>query len=264
MKTDGQETFIRNIRTALGYPPDQRRTPPRVSNDEIPTADLERLARIEKRTRSEKIALLEQMQTVAKPLNLNILPMPDIASVSSSIIDLVAEKETEWGEAKQVAVWQHPLTDQLHLTEALKAQNVSVYVTKPADKHADSTVIAEKKQEVRREVIDSYIGITSADFCIAVSGTLVMKTRAGQGRSVSLVPAIHIAVIHLDQLLASLKELYSLLKYDPAHRKEGLTNCMSLVSGPSKTADIELVMVHGAHGPRELYIYVITDIYNPQ
>jgi L-lactate dehydrogenase complex protein LldG len=37
-----------------------------------------------------------------------------------------------------------------------------------------------------------------------------------------------------------------------------LTNCLTLISGPSKTADIELTMVHGAHGPREVYLYVIT------
>jgi hypothetical protein len=52
-----------------------------------------------------------------------------------------------------------------------------------------------------------------------------------------------------------------LLKELIAHGKPpewGLTNCLTLISGPSKTADIELTMVHGAHGPREVYLYVIT------
>jgi L-lactate dehydrogenase complex protein LldG len=48
------------------------------------------------------------------------------------------------------------------------------------------------------------------------------------------------------------------LKYDSEYQTEGLTNCMTFVSGPSKTADIEAIMVHGAHGPREVYIYVIS------
>ena len=85
-----------------------------------------------------------------------------------------------------------------------------------------------------------------------------MRTRPGQARSVSLLPLIHVAVIHRDQIIADLKELYALLKWDPEHQKEGLTNCMTFISGPSKTADIEATMVHGAHGPREVYIFVIS------
>lgn len=84
-----------------------------------------------------------------------------------------------------------------------------------------------------------------------------MKTRPGQPQCVSLLPSIHIAVIRLEQVLADLKELYALLKWDPAQRTEGLTDTMTFVTGPSKTADIEATLVHGAHGPKELYIFVL-------
>jgi L-lactate dehydrogenase complex protein LldG len=84
-----------------------------------------------------------------------------------------------------------------------------------------------------------------------------MRTRPGQARTVSLLPSIHVAVIELNQIVADLKELYALLKWDPRARSEGLTNCMTFISGPSKTADIEATMVHGAHGPREVVVYVI-------
>jgi L-lactate dehydrogenase complex protein LldG len=92
---------------------------------------------------------------------------------------------------------------------------------------------------------------------MADAAALVMRTRPGQARSVSLVPSIHVAVIQMDQVIADLKELYALLKWDPEYNNEGLTNCMTFISGPSKTADIEATMVHGAHGPREVYIFVI-------
>ena len=105
-------------------------------------------------------------------------------------------------------------------------------------------------------MIQSYIGVTAADFCIADTATLVMRTRPGQARSVSLVPSVHVAVISLDQILEDLAELYYRLKWDP--REKDLTNAMTFISGPSKTADIELVMVHGAHGPREVTVVVIT------
>ena len=63
------------------------------------------------------------------------------------------------------------------------------------------------REKQRQWIFDAYIGITSADFCLAESATLVLKTRAGQDRSISLVPSIHIAVIRLEQILGSLKEL---------------------------------------------------------
>jgi L-lactate dehydrogenase complex protein LldG len=117
------------------------------------------------------------------------------------------------------------------------------------------------EESLRQDIIDSYIGITSADFCMADSATLVMRTRPGQARSVSLVPAIHIAVVELNRIIADLKELYALLKWDPQESKDGVTNCMTFISGPSKTADIEATMVDGAHGPREVHIIVITAGY---
>jgi L-lactate dehydrogenase complex protein LldG len=94
---------------------------------------------------------------------------------------------------------------------------------------------------------------------MADTASLVMRTRPGQARSVSLVPSIHIGVIYLNQIIRDLKELYALISFDPQMQLEGLTNCMTFISGPSKTADVEATMVHGAHGPREVYVHVISD-----
>jgi L-lactate dehydrogenase complex protein LldG len=102
--------------------------------------------------------------------------------------------------------------------------------------------------------------VTSADFCLADTATLVMRNRPGQPRSAALVPSIHVAVIHLDQILADMKELFALLRWDERYRQEGLSNYMSFISGPSKTADIEATMVHGAHGPREVHLFIITEL----
>jgi L-lactate dehydrogenase complex protein LldG len=151
-----------------------------------------------------------------------------------------------------VAAWQHPLIESLNLPDALTDRGVPVFFTD-----------LQKTDELnlRRRVIASYIGVTSADFCMADTATLVMRTRPGQARTVSLLPSIHIAVIEIDQIIADLKELYALLKWDPQKRKEGVTNCMTFISGPSKTADIEATMVDGAHGPREVYTFVVAPGY---
>jgi len=101
-------------------------------------------------------------------------------------------------------------------------------------------------------------GVTAADFCLADTATIVLRNRPGQPRTVALVPSIHVAVVTLDQLITDMKELFALLQWDEGLRQEGLTRYMSFISGPSKTGDIEAIMVHGAHGPKEVRLYVVT------
>jgi L-lactate dehydrogenase complex protein LldG len=178
----------------------------------------------------------------------------DEAAAAAAVLELVRSKSPEWDNQNQVAIWQHPLLETLGLDTAFDAEGIPLY--------AVDTVPAENgdvvREEIRRNIIASYIGITSADFAMADTGTLVMRTRPGQPRSMAVVPSIHLAVIRLEQIIADLQELYALLSWDKKERKNGLSNYMSFISGPSKTADIEATMVHGAHGPREVHIFVIT------
>lgn len=255
-----QDEFIRNIRKALGVAPDQRRNGQDLFPAE-PTCDPAEIVKaVENRTPDNRLKLLDMLMESAKSIQLNVIAVQDMVSASTAIAQLVREKQPEWDTKKSLVTWRHPLIDGLHLPDVLLEQNIPVHVADLAEQGNLDEPVDARRREIRSKVIESYIGVTSADFCIAETATLVMKTKPGQGRSVSLVPSIHVAVIKLEQILTNLKELYAVLQHDPRHREEGLTNCMTFISGPSKTADIELVMVHGAHGPRELHLYVITGI----
>ena len=252
MSTANQEEFINRIKMALGKPPAESRQKSELFGREISADTRATLERIKNRTAEDRKKLLEILMEAAEPINLKVMPANDVGSVATAISELVREKDPEWGDPKSVAAWQHPLIESLNLPDALSEQGVPVFF---------SDVNAPEGETLRQRIIDSYIGITSADFCMADSATLVMRTRPGQARTVSLLPSIHIAVIELDRIIADLKELYALLKWDPQESIEGVTNCMTFISGPSKTADIEATMVHGAPGPREVYIFVITTEY---
>ena len=115
----------------------------------------------------------------------------------------------------------------------------------------------DQRAALRGAVAASFVGVTAADFCVADTATLVLRTRPGQPRSMSLVPSIHIAVITADRIVADLKELYALLHWGDPDGKPDLTTCMTFVTGPSKTADIEATLVHGAHGPRAVTLVII-------
>jgi L-lactate dehydrogenase complex protein LldG len=258
MNLFGQNVFIRKIRSALGHPPLEGRSGEDLFSNRFTDEIGAILDRIKNRSKDEQQLLLEELIEAAKPINLNIIQLKDPSAVSTAIAELVKEKEPEWGNQKRVVAWNHPLIEKLSLPEALAEQRVPVYFTELNEAEAQETSAGKKREQLRQQIIDSYIGVTSADFCMADTATLVMRTRPGQARSVSLIPSIHIAVITLDKIIANLKELYTLLKWDSEEKKEGLTNCMTFISGPSKTADVEATMVHGAHGPREVYIFVIT------
>jgi L-lactate dehydrogenase complex protein LldG len=256
VSTTNQERFLETIRQALGHGRDGteiRRE--KLLSRPMPDTAVRILEMIRGRTQKDLHDLLQTLKEQAVRLNMKVLSVPDVRAAGVAIAEIVASTRPEWGDRKSVIRWSHPLLDQLNLESLLETQNVPITTTAiPAGVDIDL-----EKKEIRRRTVDAFIGVTSADFCLADTATLVLKTRKNQGRAVSLVPSMHVAVIRLDQILADLKELVTLLRWESGQLSEGLTHHMVLISGPSKTADIELVMVHGAHGPRDLVLVVVTE-----
>ena len=258
MDTSGQQAFIGRIRAALGRSSADRAGGEDLCNAKFSDETAAILDRVKNRTAAERQQLLDRLIEMARPINLNVMVHKDEKAATAAIADFVKGKDPEWGDQKSIVAWQHPLIERLKLPEALAPLGVPVYVTELEEPATEEKQGGKNSKQIRKYVIDAYIGVTSADFCMADTASLVMRTRPGQARSVSLVPSIHIGVIYLNQIIRDLKELYALLNFDPQVRLEGLTNCMTFISGPSKTADVEATMVHGAHGPREVYVHVIS------
>jgi len=106
----------------------------------------------------------------------------------------------------------------------------------------------------RQACAEAAVGITSADYALADTGTLVMICGAGESRLVSLLPPAHIAVAPVSRLFEDLDEL--LLRVPtPADA----TSSMVLITGPSRTADIEQILVRGVHGPGEITVILVED-----
>jgi L-lactate utilization protein LutC len=99
---------------------------------------------------------------------------------------------------------------------------------------------------------NSACGITGADYALADTGTLVMLASPQEARMISLLPPIHIALVARHRLLTGLDELLSVLPLPAAQ-----TSSMVLITGPSRTADIEQILVRGVHGPGEIHVVVI-------
>lgn len=95
------------------------------------------------------------------------------------------------------------------------------------------------------------VGISTAQAAIAETGTLVLDSTYERHRLISLVPPVHIAIVNASSIVETLSDALALLQKD----KE-ISPAITFITGPSRTADIELTLAIGVHGPQELYVIV--------
>jgi len=101
------------------------------------------------------------------------------------------------------------------------------------------------------QVYDCDAGVTDVFAAVAETGSLVIRPTARHGRALSLVPMIHAAIVQPRDLVADLVDLF-----DNATR-EGNRNGLTIISGPSKTSDIEMNLVTGVHGPCAVGVFLL-------
>lgn len=95
-------------------------------------------------------------------------------------------------------------------------------------------------------------GITDVWFAVAETGSLVIRSSPSQGRSVSLVPPLHIAIVERGQIVADLIDAMTRIRAEG-----GAGTGTVFITGPSKTSDIEMTLVTGVHGPVEVVVLLI-------
>jgi L-lactate utilization protein LutC len=128
--------------------------------------------------------------------------------------------------------------------EALERDGRKVIKTIPVADH--------ERLEIRERVANSDLGIAEADYAVASTGTLAVVSTETQPGSLTLLPPASAIVVHIDRLVGTLAELFAVMGPEAvaAHR-------MTLITGPSRTADIEKRIVLGVHGPKTLHVAVM-------
>ena len=97
------------------------------------------------------------------------------------------------------------------------------------------------------------VGISTAQAGIAETGTLILEVEQERNRLVSLLPPVHIAVLRAADIYLTIGDALKGLRRDGNE----LSRAITFITGPSRTADIELTLTVGVHGPKELYVIVI-------
>ena len=157
-------------------------------------------------------------------------------AVCDYIENLISIKQT-----KTVIGWNAPVISETGLSERLERSGVQF--TANDDKQSGAEFI--------NTAIGAGIGITAVDYALADTGTLVLITGAGRARSASLLPPVHVAILKPQQIILGLDELIPRLNTSAGL---DLASAVTFITGPSRTADIELTLVVGVHGPQELHV----------
>lgn len=109
----------------------------------------------------------------------------------------------------------------------------------------------------KEKLKSAHVGITQCEFLISRLGSVMVSSAQQSGRRTFAFPEIHIVVGYTSQLVPDIKDALKELrkKYE---RK--MPSMVTLITGPSRTADIEKTLVMGAHGPKELYVFLVEDL----
>lgn len=106
---------------------------------------------------------------------------------------------------------------------------------------------------------DLNVGITACEYLISRTGSVIVSSAQASGRRLNVYPNYHIVVAYASQIVDNHK--VALQKLKEKYRKN-LPSLISSITGPSRTADIEKTLVQGAHGPKEIFVFLIDDIHN--
>jgi L-lactate utilization protein LutC len=167
---------------------------------------------------------------------------PDRDSACRVVTDLVRSRG-----ARKAVLSRCGLLERLEMPRRLREAGLDVAVMEglPTSSARDTLFAAD-------------IGVSGVYRLVAETGTVVMATSPQQPRSVSLLPPVHIALAEPSQLLPDLFDLFDLFSPLASHDKSVPPSCLTLITGPSKTGDIELRLVTGVHGPAEIHVVLCT------
>jgi L-lactate dehydrogenase complex protein LldG len=112
------------------------------------------------------------------------------------------------------------------------------------------------KNATSAELFNCDLGITSAQYAIAETGTLILESERERNRLASLVPTVHICVLNARDIRQTMVEV---LQQVQTGGRESLSRAITFITGPSRTSDIELTLAIGVHGPRELHVIIMNN-----
>jgi L-lactate dehydrogenase complex protein LldG len=240
---NAREEILGNIKRALRGEPHRGGLPcETVASSSNHLEDM--VSNIRKNCEGRRSELIEQFETELTRIGGRF----HAASSAESAFEYI-EQVASLIDARTIVAWEGAIIDGIDLAGSLGAKGIELLTETAAADFISRTSAAR-------------IGVSGVDYALADTGTLVLLACQGQARSISLLPPVHIAVVKPEQILSGLADLFPLLRGAAEAEGRDLSSAITFITGPSRTADIELTLVVGVHGPQELHV-VLLDSSSP-
>ncbi len=237
-----RENMLERIRKALGKPPGE----PSAARE--PRSDWHDLGPVLPPISPED--LVPKFEEELRKVSGAAYRVGSVAALEETLSGILSS-----AQARTVVLSRNPLLGRLGLADKLRSRGLSVA------SWADESTAAEARPEasLREQCFSAELGISGVEFVLAESGTLVLTSRTEGSQLASLAPPVHVALYQRSQVYASLEEILERLPVprDPHEPLPGRS--VVFITGPSRTADIEQILIRGVHGPREVHAILVED-----
>ncbi len=235
--------FLQSVRDALGRsegPPDQQYH----RLDETLSLLESQAAEMESRLRESRPQLLDRFVEMAGKGGWNVHRVSGAEAALGQVDSIVGEI----GATRVVRSGQS-VFDDVPVDTALQSRRIEVV---PVVRGPSAS-----REQLREEMRSADVGLTGTDYALAETGSLVILPRQGLSRLVSLVPPVHVALVRPEEVLETLHDLFLLRRLEFKRYDGEMGSYLNFITGPSRTADIEMTIVQGVHGPKSVHLVLI-------
>ena len=151
----------------------------------------------------------------------------------------------------------HLIAPAIHKTREEVAELFSRETGRPVSSDTGE-LVKVARERLREAFLTADIGITGGNALIAETGTLMLVTNEGNADLATSVPPVHIAIVGIDKLVPTMEDAVAMLKLLPrSGTGQKITSYVQFITGPSRSADIEMTLAVGVHGPKELHVVLL-------
>jgi L-lactate dehydrogenase complex protein LldG len=186
-------------------------------------------------------------------------PITRLVHTDIGLPELFAKRAAEMKMGVTTLYLEELVPKLIEFLRSLNCRKIALPVSKLLDGIELLRQLREVGFEVKRwdemtldELYDYDCGVTDVTYAVAETGSLVIRGSPNHGRSISLVPPVHVAIVEPKNLVADLIDLFDRLVRD------GDPTSTTLITGPSKTSDIEMNLVVGVHGPNNVQVFILS------
>ncbi len=187
----------------------------------------------------ERVELVDRFQSELERVGGTVVRCSTRRELDDRLLGLIASSRAE-----SLVSWSRGELESFELDRAWRSTRCTSWEGGGANEGA----------RFREEAARAHIGLTSADLAIANTGSLVLRCGATRPRCVSLLPAMHVALIRANQVVARMGEALERLAQNDA-----LASQLLFITGPSRTSDIENDLTIGVHGPAAVVVMILDD-----